>query len=272
MIVVYVNLHKLFQEIDQLLNGPKKLYRIGTGELSDSLALDSITFFSKPLIHYFSQKNNALLELKTKTANVSHLLKLQHHRRTVISWSLSPIPISKNEELKTSSILQRIQAAKLCQNAGYQIGFHFDPIFYTPNWKSLYQNLIDLLFEHISPLNVAWISLGSLRFDPSTPTLVQQRFPLSSLFQPEFLPSTDGKIRYFAKTRQLLFSSLKSMILKKNPHLMVYLCMEPPYMWNRVFGFVPKGNHNLDQLFQKRQSLIFQNSSSRPNFLSSTKK
>ena len=83
---LYTNWDDLLQEIDAFLSSNNQsLLRLGTGELSDSLALESIFPFSQMLIPFFSERQNGILELKTKSANVNHLLHLNHRGKTVVS-------------------------------------------------------------------------------------------------------------------------------------------------------------------------------------------
>jgi len=68
---------KVFTNIDDLLGevakwwivNPGDNFRIGTGELSDSLALDHLLGFSADLVPFFflPSGKNVLLELKTKS-------------------------------------------------------------------------------------------------------------------------------------------------------------------------------------------------------------
>src|SRR6516164_8857395 len=88
---VYANYHQALDELERLVrdNSGRNL-RIGTGELADSLAFDSLTRISSDFINYFSKHQNLLLELKTKTDEIDHLLTLDCRGRIMVSWSLSP--------------------------------------------------------------------------------------------------------------------------------------------------------------------------------------
>ena len=68
---------------------PDRPFRIGTGELTDSLALDRLTGLSRRLVPYFAELPNATLELKTKSAEIGELLNLDSRGRTVVSWSVN---------------------------------------------------------------------------------------------------------------------------------------------------------------------------------------
>ncbi len=257
IIKIYVNIEDLFSELDDLLSDPKRIFRIGTGELSDSLSLDEACNFSKHLLEYFSDKQNAILELKTKTNNISNLLNTRPKSRVVISWSLNPQIIIEQEEYKTASLIERIHSAYQCQESGYQLAFHFDPIFYYDNWEKDYQQLILQLFEKINPQNIAWISLGGFRYNEPLQKIMEQRFEHSRAIYDEFFQSPDGKMRYFIQIREQIYKTMLSFFRDIDPQLFVYLCMEGKYMWNRVYGFTPKNDQNLDRLFIKRQEQIY---------------
>jgi spore photoproduct lyase len=134
--VLYTNTNEMFKELDEFLNQhPKTLHRIGTGEYTDSLILDHLTSFTQIIIPYFASQDNAFLELKTKTDIIENLEGLEHGEKTIVSWSLNAEPIIKSEEKDTCSLDDRIKAAYQCQNWGYKLGFHFDPLIYYPGWE-----------------------------------------------------------------------------------------------------------------------------------------
>src|SRR5690606_14101973 len=145
---------------------PSHHFRIGTGEYTDSLALEKLTGLSSILVDFFSRKPNATLELKTKSDNVESLLDLDHRGRTVISWSVNPPFVTQNIEHDTASLERRLAAAQKAQAAGYRLGFHLDPLIFFEGWEEAYHSLIDLIFEHVDPNRVAWISTGSFRYAP----------------------------------------------------------------------------------------------------------
>src|SRR5271166_7188854 len=74
---VYANYEDAFIEIDKLCaSAPSRHFRIGTGELADSLAMDSLTGLSIELVNFFAARENLTLEFKTKTDEIENLLTL----------------------------------------------------------------------------------------------------------------------------------------------------------------------------------------------------
>ena len=155
----------MLEQVWKLTAGqPNTLFRVGTGEHSDSLALDHILGIKAHLIRFFAKLPNALLELKTKSSHVDHLLNLPHGGKTVISWSVNPEAIVEQEEHKTARLNERLEAARKASDAGYKIAFHFDPMVNYPDWEKGYQQLIEQILDAVPSDRIVWISLGTLRY------------------------------------------------------------------------------------------------------------
>ncbi len=258
---VYTNLEKMFKELDSLLkNSSNQFYRIGTGELTDSLTLDHIIGYSNNLIPFFLKYPNAILELKTKTTQIDHLLKLSPENRVIISWSLNTEKLIRNEEKNAPSLKQRLLAAKKCAEAGYLIGFHFDPLIYYKNWEAGYRQVVTDIFKTVPADRIVWISLGALRYPREMDRIVRQRHPDSEIVLGEMFAGKDGKLRYFRPIREKMFRKMVSWIRNKNEVVPIYLCMESIEVWENAFGkqpFIHCGlSGQLDQAVLKCQGRI----------------
>ncbi len=241
LLTVYVNLNDMFSELkDKISLNPKKLFRIGTGEFTDSLILDNITDFSKKILPFFIKQPNAILELKTKTIHIDNLLQFKPKGKIVAAWSLNTERIQENEEHFSANIKERIKAAKKCERRGYKTAFHFDPIIYYKGWKKEYLSVIDMIFKNISPSSIAWISMGTFRFMPHLKNIIENRFPNTSFIYEEFAEGLDGKMRYLKPVRIEIYKALYNRIRKYSDSVFVYLCMESSEIWKEAFGFTPK--------------------------------
>lgn len=200
--------------------------RIGTGEFTDSLALDDITQYSLPLIEFFGFTQGVTFEFKTKSANIGNILKAPHKGNIVISWSLNPETIVKENEFRTASLEKRLNSALECVRAGYKVGFHFDPIIYHSGWSRQYQKLVNRLFDKIPHRHIAWISLGTLRFNPRLKSIIENRFPDNRILGEEMLIGFDKKLRYPEKLRVLIYKDMLYWIRKRAKSPKVYTCME----------------------------------------------
>lgn len=249
VITIHANLEDILKQIKQRVAAePQKIFRVGTGEHSDSLALDTVLDINSHIIRFFSQLPNAILELKTKSNHIEHLLDIPHGGKTVIAWSVNPEYIVENEEFKTARLHDRLDAAEKASQAGYKIAFHFDPIIHYPDWETGYTGLVELLFEKVSPQQVAWISLGTLRYIPKLKAIVEERFPNSRIFLSEFVPAPDGKMRYLKKIRQQMFWTIQHKIGQLAPEVPCYLCMEKEMVWKNAMPVHPKSNREVEDL------------------------
>ena len=238
---IYANEADLVAELKSAFaQSPQEFFRIGTGELADSLALDPLTSYSTVLVEFFARQPNAVLELKTKSNCVENLLRLEHEGKTVVSWSMNPRYVQEREEHKTASISQRLKAAKECVRAGYPVGFHLDPLIFYAGWETGYKDLIEEIFQVVPGTSVAWISLGSLRVTSQLKEIIRRRFPNSLLPLGELVPNPDGKMRYFKPVRVKIYRQVLEWIREKSPSTHVYACMEGPGVWKEVFQRVPK--------------------------------
>jgi spore photoproduct lyase len=247
-LVICTNFEDLLHDVKETLQKyPNRTFRIGTGELADSLALDPITCFSRELVPFFASLPNGILELKTKSDQIANLKDLDPAGRTVISWSMNSKRICRTEEPKAATFEERLAAALQCQKWGYKIGLHFDPLIYYAEWESEYREAISEIFSVIDPNNIAWISLGALRFTPHLRDMVHKRFPESKVPYGEFVPGHHGKLRYFRPIREEMYRKMKSWIQAAAPQAFVYLCMESRAVWERSFGEAPRNAADLDR-------------------------
>jgi spore photoproduct lyase len=195
----------------------------------------------------FSASPHTFLELKTKTAAIDSLAKLKHRERIVVSWSLNTPQIIEREEFRTASLEERLEAAHSCEKMGYRVGFHFDPLISYPGWEKGYSEVIEKLFERIDKRNIAWISLGALRFMPSLKKVVQLRFPGTRLFHEEFISGLDGKMRYFKPIRIEMYTRIAEEIRQYDPECFMYLCMESREVWQKSLGIAPSSDEELTE-------------------------
>jgi len=245
----FVNQETMFEELDSLLGCTRApFHRLGTGEFTDSLIWDRWTGLNRALISRFANQEQMVLELKTKTCEIESFQGLAHNKKTILAWSLNTPTVIASQERRTASLNARLNAAARCESWGYPLAFHFDPLILYPGWEEGYSQAIHQLFEAVSPDSIVWISLGSMRFNPSLKPIIQQRFPGSKIAYGEFIPGLDGKMRYFKPLRIALYQKIATWIKEKAPNVGLYLCMEDEEVWNRVLGFVPEKDGGLSRL------------------------
>ncbi len=234
----FINIEDLERELDDFLNTMDHnfVYRIGSGEFTDSLMVDNITGMGERLIKKFSSNKNCMLELKTKSNNVDHLLKIKNKGNSVLAWSINTRRNIIKYEQDTASLEERIMSAQKACNANYFIAFHFDPIIVYEGWEKDYKNIIIDLFKNVNTEKIVWISMGGFRYSPAFKDILRYKFVNEELTTEEMFPGIDGKYRYLKNKRIDIYRTIVRYIHEFTGKPFIYLCMESKDVWNSVFN------------------------------------
>ena len=252
---LYTNTWDMFSEIEHKLSEqPGRFFRIGTGEVIDSLVWDELTDSSVELVEFFSRLPNAALELKTKSNFVDNLvdLKNSHNGNTVVAWSVNAEQVIENDEAYTASLSQRIEAACRVVEAGYRVGFHFDPLIHFCGWEDAYRDAIEKIFSAVSVKNVAWVSVSSLRYPRIMQSIMEERFGNSKIPYGDQILASDSKLRYIQPLRFKLNSFVWNQLKQVSELLPVYMCMESAAAWRNIAGGAPAAGSELVEIFSRK--------------------
>ncbi len=225
---------------------PDKTYHIGTGQSSDSLMWGNSHGVLDAVIEFAADHPNVILELKTKSANVSHLLKAKPSRNILCTWSLNTPTIIEHEEHGTASLDKRLQAARKMADAGYIVGFHFHPMVHYQGWAEDYQAVVETLTEMFTPDEVALVSIGTLTYIKSVMSEIRKRAIPSQILK---MPMVDaaGKKSYPDEIKLAMFKHLYQSFPDSWKHdVLFYLCMESAELWEPVFGFEYASNEEFE--------------------------
>lgn len=223
--------------------------RWGTGEFSDSLALEPLLQFHREIVATVLSAPGRVIEVKSK-ADVD-LALLPADPRVIIGLSLNVNEIITTEERGTASQASRLHVADRAVAAGFSLAFHFDPVIDRGELIDEYCSLLHSLTERYPLEQVAYISLGTLRFSPELAPIIRRRFPGSRLLEADFIRGDDGKWRYPEERRRIIYQKMvENLSLKwKNK---IYLCMETAAITEQVFGDVYNLPRRLDECVRAR--------------------
>lgn len=251
-LTVHANWEDSLAEVEAFMTQhPGRILRLGTGELADSLALEPLTGMARELLGELITRRDLFLELKTKTTNIENLLDLDPRGRALVSWSLNAPRIAAADERGAPPVEERLRAAAEARRAGFRIGLHFDPLIRFDGWERGYSRAVEAIYDHLAPGDIAWISLGALRYPPALDGIIRRRFPDSRLPLGELVPGLDGKLRYFRPLRVEMFRHLHGEILRRDGQVEVYLCMESPQIWEEALGRSPRGSTALSHCLDR---------------------
>lgn len=255
-IEIHRDIPYIISQLENTIDAEKDhILRFGTGELSDSLALDRKYRLNRPLLEFFGGKKKALLELKSKWAYITHL-EPYLNPYTVISFSLAPQRIIDREERRTSPLRKRLRTAKRAQELGCFVGLHLDPVIIYEGFEKDYAYLIEDIGRILDLKRVIWVSMGLLRFPPR----LLDRFieeNRKNLLYGEFIRGEDGKYRYIKHERIKVYRMLYELLKEKEGKLFVYLCMEREDVWQGVTGMTLHNNEDLIRLFDERIKKLY---------------
>ena len=225
-------------------------FRIGTGEVIDSLSLDPITEYSKKLIGLFREFPLWQLEFKTKSHFVDQFIDEPHCGNIIVSWSVNPQTVIEHEERGTASLEERFMAARKCVDRNFSVAFHIDPMIWHPLWKQSYKTLVGEITSRFSPKELKILSMGALRFSPEQKDMMRERFGMKSFVNSsEMFRSRDGKLRYDQNLRQEMFRYVLDLFKSHDKDWNIFLCMESPETWLSSYKSMPKGVPGLGPLF-----------------------
>ncbi len=215
----------------------EKDYHIGTGQSSDSLMWGNSHGVLDALIDFAWANPNVILELKTKSANVNHLLRSDAPKNILCTWSLNTPALIHNEEHGTATLDRRLDAARKVADAGFVVGFHFHPIVHYDQWQQDYGVVVEQVCSRFQPREVALVSLGTLTYIKPVIREIRKRGIGSQILK---MPMTDsdGKLSYPDKIKHSLFSHVYNSFADHwKSDVFFYLCMENRRFWKPVLGY-----------------------------------
>jgi hypothetical protein len=107
-------------------------------------------------------------------------------------------------------------------------------MIYFEDWQSAYEKLLNAIGKTLDPKRIAWVSIGSLRFDKELKRVATERFGRSKIFSEDFIAAPDGKMRYFKTLRLEMYRWVWQQLNDWSEEFPRYLCMEPPWVWEQV--------------------------------------
>ncbi len=227
---------KFSEKLHGLELDPNRIYHIGTGQSSDSLLWGNAHGALQALLNFAGTHPNVIIELKTKSKNISYLLNNEVPGNVLCTWSLNTPTIIAHEEHQTATLGERLAAARRLADRGVLVGFHFHPMVHYQWWREEYAEIFSTLTASFDPREVALVSLGTLTFTKSVMRTIRARRVKSKVLQMP-LAAADGKMSYPESIKLEMFRFAYRRLESWHSRVFFYLCMENPRLWKPVFGF-----------------------------------
>ncbi len=237
------------KNLENIVLDPNETYHIGTGQSSDSLMWGNKDGLIDTLFDFARKNKNVILEFKTKSNNIKYFLQNDVPKNILCTWSLNTTTIIKNEEHLTSTLDQRINAAKQLADKGVLVGFHFHPIVQYENYLAEYTEVYKRLIATFDAKSVALISFGTLTFIKPVLNKIRSRSFKSKILQMPFI-NANKKQSYSLKVKKEMFKHAYDSFKPWHKDVYFYLCMEDKSLWNDVFGYEYFSNNQMEDMMK----------------------
>ena len=196
---------------------------LNSGELSDSMITESrVRPFSRFVTELFDTQDTHKVLFVTKSPEIGNLLEAGNPKKSIVSFSINAEKVAKRWEM-APPVKERIEAAGLLKDAGFEVRLRIDPMVPVADWKRSYLSLLDKVFSRLTPER---ITIGSLRGLQSTINNSKDRSWTEYLDE----RSNWGK-KIGAATRKKMYFSLITALDESFGFKDVALCKETVQMW-----------------------------------------
>ena len=230
------------EKLDAIELDPDRHYHIGTGQSSDALMWGNTNGILDDLFLFARKWPNVILEFKTKSKNVDHLLNSDVPDNIICSWSLNPDIIIENEEHLTPNLNKRMKAARSVADKGIRVGFHLHPLVIHKGWQQNYFALINDVIDQFRSDEVVFVSFGSLTFPKPVIKKIRNYGIQTKIHQIPLVPNPEGKLTYPDDIKEQVFRHAYESFKPWHDKVFFYLCMEEKKLWNLTFGQSFKDN------------------------------
>ena len=220
-IVIFVDIEKVFEEVEELYNKLKTLYLCVSYD-TDLLAIENICGFSEKWYHFIEDKKYLKIELRTKSGNIDKFLNLKPLDNFIIAFTLSPENIALRNEKYTASFKNRVKAIKELQEKGWKVRICIDPLIYSDNFEKNYSQMIEYLFNEIDKEKVIDVSIGVFRISKEYLKKMRNQNQNSEILYYPF-ECIDGVYTYSDKIKSYMINFIKEQFLKYIDKRKIYI-------------------------------------------------
>ena len=151
-----VKLEYVLAVLDEVFSDPNfnggKPALFNSGELCDSLMFPSIM---AKIADKFDEQNKHKLVTLTKFGVKNAKFLVEKPRRNVIcAWSINATEVARRWESQAPTPEERIKAASMVSEAGYEVRIRIDPIFPIKGWRKSYEDIVHKLLSNVEPKRI----------------------------------------------------------------------------------------------------------------------
>ncbi|MCE5215879.1 radical SAM protein [bacterium] len=245
--VINLNLEEFVEHVHELMaaNPWQETFRYDVEQ--DVLAIEPEYGACEMLVNDFAQREKEFLILFSKSANVDHLLNLDHKGHTIMLWTLSTHTVSRRYEARTGTLEERLEAARKCQEAGYHVRFKCKPIIPVRNWREEITHMLECLYSTVQPENLSMETVffdsvaemdETLGLDALDPGFVDAAWKLEKEVGDKWPQSEQGMRPFPFEVKEEIYRHFIAESRRLSPQTPITLCAETLKMWEKLDGVV----------------------------------
>ncbi len=245
--VINLNLEEFVEHVHELMaaNPWQETFRYDVEQ--DVLAIEPEYGACELLVNDFAQREKEYLILFSKSANVDHLLNLDHKGHTIMLWTLSTHTVSRRYEARTGTLEERLEAARKCQEAGYHVRFKCKPIIPVRNWREEITHMLESLYSTVQPENLSMETVffdsvaemdETLGLDALDPDFVDAAWKLEKEVGDKWPQREQGMRPFPFEVKEEIYRYFIAESRRLSPQTPITLCAETLKMWEKLDGVV----------------------------------
>ena len=173
----------------------------------------------------------------TTSSNVDWMADLPHLDRLVGVWSTTCEAVARDIEMGTGRAIDRIDAARKCQDMGIPVRYKFKPVIPVRNWREEYAWILEQAVKRTQPE-----SIGFCLYIWNTVASMEATLPLD-LLDPECVQaareSADQMNGLRAgpfphAVRKEIYRHMIREVRRWDPDMPLYVCTESREMWDEL--------------------------------------
>lgn len=181
---VYVNVDEILEQCSKYIEErkPDITYFEGAAT-SDPIPVEPYTGTLRRTIEFFGKQELGRFRFVTKFTDVEGLLDAKHNGHTMIRFSINADSVITKYEHKTTSLAERVTAARKIIESDYPIGFIIGPVFIFEDWKKEYGEMLLELEKQLAAHSTKEIhfEIISHRFTAKAKKNINEVFPENDL-------------------------------------------------------------------------------------------
>ncbi|MCC7387009.1 MAG: hypothetical protein IT384_34555 [Deltaproteobacteria bacterium] len=213
----------------------QQLYKLNNR--SDTLCFEPEYGLSALLVDRFAQSANKVLMLYSKSANVDHLLELDHRGHTIACFTLSSPSAARLLERAAPPTGARIVAARKCSDAGYPVRFRFSPIVPLRGWQAELETMVRTMAAQVRPELITLWTLSMTELDELARIVPLDALDPRTLEEAEAARASMVSAKgapFPGSLRAEIYEVVADTIAAHSPQTRVSLCLESPQVIERV--------------------------------------